>query len=78
MELCTAVKGWGLTRLLESGYDFVFYLDPDCWVLEDPKQIIDLIEQEKSVLVVPHTTSPAQTNFLDGWPVRSAMFLFRS
>ena len=61
MELCTAVKGWGLLRLLESGYDFVFYLDPDCWVLEDPKQIIDLLEQKKSVMVVPHTTSPAET-----------------
>ena len=61
MELCTAVKGWGLLRLLESGYDFVLYLDPDCWVLEDPKQIIDLLEQKKSVMVVPHTTSPAET-----------------
>jgi hypothetical protein len=62
MELCTAVKGWGLMRLLQSGYDFVFYLDPDCWVLEDPRQIIGLLEREMSILVVPHTTSPAQTS----------------
>ena len=61
MELCTAVKGWGLCRLLESGYDFVFYLDPDCWVLDDPKQIIGQLEDKMSVLVVPHTTSPAET-----------------
>jgi hypothetical protein len=62
MELCTAVKGWGLQRLLAAGYDYVFYLDPDCWVLQDPLRIIELMKTEMSVLVVPHTTSPAETD----------------
>lgn len=62
MELCTAVKGWGLQRLLAAGYDYVFYLDPDCWVLQDPRQIIDLMKAGMSVLVVPHTTAPAETD----------------
>jgi hypothetical protein len=61
MELCTAVKGWGLRRLLESGYDYVLYLDPDCWVLADPQEIIRILKVGMSVLVVPHTTSPAET-----------------
>jgi hypothetical protein len=61
MELCTAVKGWALKRLLDSGYDYVMYLDPDCWVLEDPEQIIGILKKDMSVAVVPHTTSPAKT-----------------
>ena len=62
MELCTAVKGWGLQRLLTAGYDFVFYLDPDCWVLEDLSHVIAVLRNEMSVLVVPHTTVPAETD----------------
>jgi hypothetical protein len=61
MELCTAVKGWALQRLLASGYDYVMYLDPDCWVMEDPEQIISILAKDMSVAVVPHTTSPAKT-----------------
>lgn len=62
MELCTAVKGWGLARLLEAGYDYVMYLDPDCWVLEDPAKIIDLLPPAFSVGVVPHTSRAADSD----------------
>jgi hypothetical protein len=62
MELCTAVKGWALQRILADGYDFAIYLDPDCWVLEDPAQIIHILQEGMSVAVVPHTTSPARTS----------------
>ena len=61
MELATAVKGWALRRLLEAGYDYVMYLDPDCWVMEDPAQIIEQLTPEYSVGVVPHTTRPADS-----------------
>lgn len=62
MELATAIKGWGLRRLLDMGYDYVMYLDPDCLVLEDPARIIDILPEGKSAAVVPHTTSPADTD----------------
>jgi hypothetical protein len=62
MELSTAVKGWALTRLLDAGYDYVMYLDPDCWVLEDPATIINELPPEASVGVVPHTTRPADSD----------------
>ena len=62
MELSTAVKGWALERLLDAGYDYVMYLDPDCWVLEDPAKLIDLLPAESSVGVVPHTTREADSD----------------
>jgi hypothetical protein len=62
MELSTAVKGWALNRLLDMGYDYVMYLDPDCWVLEDPARIIDLLPAGCSVGVVPHTTAEADSD----------------
>lgn len=62
MELATAIKGWALVRLLEMGYDYVIYLDPDCYVLDDPAKIVDILPKQKSVAVVPHTTSPADTD----------------
>lgn len=62
MELATAVKGWGLKRLLDLGYDYVLYLDPDCWVMEDPAQIIELLPPDCSVGVVPHTLREADTD----------------
>ena len=62
MELSTAVKGWGLTRLLDAGYDYVIYLDPDCWVLQDPAKLVDLLPKGFSVGVVPHTTRAADSD----------------
>jgi hypothetical protein len=62
MELSTAVKGWGLGRLLDAGYDYIIYLDPDCWVLKDPAKIADLLPSEFSVGVVPHTTRAADSD----------------
>ena len=62
MELSTAVKGWALSRLLDAGYDYVMYLDPDCWVLEDPAKIINLLPAEFSVGVVPHITREADSD----------------
>jgi hypothetical protein len=62
MELSTAVKGWALKRLLDAGYDYVLYLDPDCWVLEDPAKMVALLRPEFSVGVVPHTTRSAESD----------------
>jgi hypothetical protein len=62
MELSTAGKGWALGRLLDAGYDYVFYLDPDCWVFEDLGVLIDVLPEGKSVSVVPHTLHPADSD----------------
>lgn len=62
MELSTAVKGWALVKLLDAGYDYVMYLDPDCWVLEDPAKIIKLLPEDCSIGVVPHTTKEADSD----------------
>ena len=62
MELSTAVKGWALSRLLDAGYDYVMYLDPDCWVLEDPAKLINVLPPEFSVGVVPHATREADSD----------------
>ena len=62
MELSTATKGWVLNRLLDAGYDYVMYLDPDCWVLDDPAKIISLLPDQCSVGVVPHTTNEAESD----------------
>lgn len=62
MELSTSIKGWGLERLLATGYDYVMYLDPDCWVLEDPALLISEMSEHCSVAVVPHTTRPADSD----------------
>jgi hypothetical protein len=62
MELSTAVKGWGLIRLLDAGYDYVMYIDPDCWVLEDPAKIVGFLPGGFSVGVVAHTTRPADSD----------------
>jgi hypothetical protein len=61
MELATAPKGWALVRLLEMGYDYVIYLDPDCWVLGDLRELPNLLEPSASVGIVPHTMFPAKT-----------------
>ncbi len=51
-----------LNRLLDAKYDYVIYLDPDCWVLEDPATIINALPPDASVGVVPHTTRPADSD----------------
>ncbi len=57
VELCTAVKGQMLCKLLEEGATKVIYLDPDIALLEDLSEIISLLD-EQNVILTPHQTEP--------------------
>lgn len=57
VEACTAVKGAAMVRLLEMGFQKVFYLDPDTAVFESLKPLEDLLETN-SILLIPHQVTP--------------------
>ena len=57
VELCTAVKGQMLCRLLEAGADKVIYLDPDIALLDDLSPVVALLD-EKHVVLTPHQIEP--------------------
>ncbi|MBV8834529.1 MAG: hypothetical protein JO108_35475 [Acidobacteriaceae bacterium] len=66
VELCTAVKGVMLCRLLEQGGDKVVYLDPDIAVFGALDPVIDLLDRH-SIVLTPHLTQPetSQSAILD-------------
>ncbi|SHN12517.1 hypothetical protein [Roseibium suaedae] len=55
VELCTAVKGPFLEKLLNDGADKVFYIDPDIALLNPLHPLEKLLDQH-SVLLTPHQT----------------------
>lgn len=57
VELCTAVKGILLTRLLRQGVEKVVYLDPDIAVFSPLDEIANLLDQH-SIVLTPHLTQP--------------------
>jgi hypothetical protein len=62
MELCTAVKGRALERLIaEDAPDLVLYLDPDV-VVYNPLGPIDGYLGEASIGLVPHILKPEETD----------------
>lgn len=58
VELCTAVKGIAMVRLLEQGADKVVYLDPDTAVFSSLQPLEDLLD-EHDILLTPHQVDPA-------------------
>ncbi len=60
VEICTAVKGAMLLRLLEEGADKVVYLDPDTAVMADLRSVEALLERH-SVVLTPHLLQPEDT-----------------
>jgi len=60
VELCTAVKGQMLCRLLEMGAEKVVYLDPDIAVLESLDEIDELLSTY-NVILTPHQIEPDDT-----------------
>lgn len=58
VELCTATKPFYARRLLEEGYDHVFYFDPDTYVYNDLELLVDAFGED-DVLITPHCTEPA-------------------
>lgn len=59
MELCTAVKGRGLLRLMETvpDADLVLYLDPDVVLYHPLDPILDYMG-DNEIGLVPHITAP--------------------
>jgi hypothetical protein len=60
VELCTAVKGIMLSRLLKQGAEKVVYLDPDIALFSPLDRVIALLDRHPIVLT-PHQTHP-ETN----------------
>ena len=61
MELCTAVKGRALKRLIdEDEADLIVYLDPDVMVC-NPLTLIDGYLGAASIGLVPHILAPEQS-----------------
>jgi preprotein translocase subunit Sec61beta/cephalosporin hydroxylase len=58
VELCTAVKGYFLSQLLErEDCACAFYFDPDIVIFSDLNLLIDELK-DKSILLTPHLTHP--------------------
>lgn len=58
VELCTATKPFYARKLLEAGYDHVFYFDPDTFAYSDLNQIVDTFGDDE-VLITPHCAEDA-------------------
>ncbi|MBJ9685253.1 hypothetical protein FEP54_05991 [Burkholderia multivorans] len=57
IELCTAVKGPMLCKLLEQGADKVVYLDPDIALFSELDYVVELLDSYDSILT-PHQVKP--------------------
>jgi hypothetical protein len=57
VELCTAVKGQMLCKLLDAGAEKVIYLDPDIALLDDLAPVVSLLDRQ-NVILTPHQTEP--------------------
>jgi len=62
MELCTAVKGRALLRLMqERSASLIIYLDPDC-VVYHPLEALNEYMGDSSIGLVPHILQPEETD----------------
>lgn len=57
VELCTAVKGPMLCRLLDAGATKVIYLDPDIALFSPLTPVVDLLDRN-AIVLTPHQTDP--------------------
>jgi hypothetical protein len=57
VEACTAVKGRMLQRMLATGAEFVFYLDPDIALFAPLAPLLGLLDAA-SIVLTPHQTVP--------------------
>jgi hypothetical protein len=62
VELCTAVKGRMLCKILDSGAEKVVYLDPDIALFGSLNPVVDLLDKH-SVVLTPHLVSPERTSY---------------
>lgn len=57
IEMCTAVKGPMLCRLLDSGARKVVYIDPDIALFSDLNDVISLLDKH-DIILTPHQIDP--------------------
>ncbi|MEA1647530.1 hypothetical protein UAJ10_00685 [Nitrospirillum sp. BR 11164] len=57
VELCTAVKGPMMHKLISEGAEFVVYLDPDIAVFSPLDHVVDMLSRH-SVILTPHIATP--------------------
>lgn len=61
MELCTAVKGRALCRLLkQNAHDLQIYLDPDVYLFNSLEPVMEMMEGA-SIGLIPHILEPEKT-----------------
>lgn len=57
VELCTAVKGAMLCRLLDAGAEKIIYLDPDIALFGSLQPVVDLLDTH-DIILTPHQLTP--------------------
>jgi hypothetical protein len=57
VELCTAVKGAMLCRLLDAGAEKIIYLDPDIALFGSLQPVVDLLDTH-DIILTPHRLMP--------------------
>jgi hypothetical protein len=57
VELCTAVKGAMLCRLIEAGAEKIIYLDPDIALFGSLQPVVDLLDTH-DIILTPHRLAP--------------------
>jgi hypothetical protein len=62
VELCTAVKGRMLSKILNEGAEKVIYLDPDIALFNSLERVVGLLDQH-SVVLTPHLVKPENTDY---------------
>ncbi|ARP92227.1 hypothetical protein CAL14_19670 [Bordetella genomosp. 9] len=60
VELCTAVKGPMMDKLLAEGYDAVVYLDPDTALFSPLDDVLTMLERH-SIVLTPHVVQAEET-----------------
>jgi len=61
VELCTAVKGAAIFKLLqESPYNKIIYIDPDIVVFDDLSDLSNKLDNN-DIILTPHITKPEET-----------------
>ena len=58
LELNTAVKPWAFEYLLASGYDIVFYVDPDIYFYQTMDDAQFALLSGTDILLIPHLLAP--------------------
>ncbi|SFU76424.1 hypothetical protein SAMN02799631_02185 [Methylobacterium sp. 174MFSha1.1] len=59
VEICTAVKGFFLEKIMEAGADTVFYIDPDIAIFNSLEPLVQKL-QISNIILTPHLINPEE------------------